>query len=158
MTGARRWRGVSIKSQRALIPVNEYSAEIVDIGVGRARLQQIAQAFEEPRRIVFGKKRGGIEAEIPRSRQRGVVNESASRIIRAAATAVGAVGIAGNSRDSGRGPERLGERQSVFLIWTAASLAANGHGEFAARHNHPAPPLCLQGLGKPRLGRRNFAG
>src|SRR6266849_212171 len=124
-------RGVSIKSERALMPVNEYSAEIVDIGVSRSRLKQITQAFEEPGGIVFGKKRGGIEAEIPRPRERGVVNKGASRIIRAAATAVGAVGIAGNCCDSRRGPERLGERQSVFLIRTAASLAANGHGEFA---------------------------
>src|SRR5260370_13678379 len=108
--------------------------------------------------MVWGKKRGGMDPEIARPRQRGVVDKSAGRIIGAAAAAVGAVGVAGNRRDSGRGPERLGERQSVFLIRTAASLAAKGHGEFAARHNDPAPPLCLQVLRKPRLGRRNLAG
>src|SRR5262245_25970922 len=140
------------------MPVNEYSAEIVDIGVSRSWSKQVAQAFEESSGIVFGEKRGGIESEVPRPRQRGVVNKGAGRIIGAAAAAVGAVGIAGNSRDPWRGPERLGERQSVFLVRAAASLAAQGYGEFAAGHNDPAPPLRLQVLRKPRLVRRNLAG
>src|SRR5215470_18879011 len=136
------------------MPVNEYSAEIVDIGVSRSRSKQVAQAFEERGGVVFGKKRGGIEAEAPRPRQRGVVNKGAGRIIGAAAASVGAVGITGNSRNPRRGPERLGERQRVFLVRTASALAAERHGEFAARHNNPAPPLRLQVLGKPRLVRR----
>src|SRR5258708_6258486 len=140
------------------MPVNEYSAEIVDISVSRSRSKQVAKAFEESRGIVLGKKRRGIESEVARPRKRGVINKSAGRIIGAAAAAVGAVGIAGNCRDSRRGPKRLGERQSVFLVRTAASLAAKGYGEFAARHNDPAPPLCLQVSGKLRLGRRNLAG
>src|SRR5258708_33961661 len=137
------------------MPVNEYSAEIVDIGVSRSRSKQVAQAFEESRGIVFGKKRRGIESEVPRPRQRGVINKSAGRIIGAAAAAVGAVGIAGNCRDSSRGPKRLGERQSVFLVRTAASLAAKGYGEFPARHNDPPRPLWLQVPGNPPLGPRH---
>ena len=114
------------------MPINEYSAEIVDIGVCRSRSKQITEAFEEPGGIVFGKKRGRIEAEAPGPRQRGIINKSASRIIRAAATAVGAVSIARNCGNSRRRVERLSERQSVFLIRTAAPLAANGYGELAA--------------------------
>src|SRR5215468_7128911 len=129
------------------MPVNDYSAEVVDIGVSRSRSKQVAQAFEESSGIVFGKKRGRIESEVPRPRQRGVVNKSAGRIIGAAAAAVGAVGIAGNRRNPRRSPERLSERQSVFLVRTAASLAAKRYSEFAARHNDPTPPLCLQVLG-----------
>src|SRR5215470_12306974 len=140
------------------MPVNEYSAEIVDIGVSRSRSKQVAQAFEERGGVVFGKKRGGIESELPRPRQRGVVNKGAGRIIGAAAASVGAVGITGNSRNPGRGAERLGERQRVFLVRTAAPPTAKGYGEFAAGHNDPAPPFCLQVLGKPRLVRRNLAG
>src|SRR5262249_36119100 len=140
------------------MPANEYSAEIVDIGISRSRLKQVTQAFEERGGIVLGKKRGRIEAELPRACERGVIDKGASWIIRSAATAVGAIGIAGDGRDPGRGPEPLGERQSVFLIRTAAAFATNRDGEFAARHDDPAPPLCLQVASKARLGRRNFAG
>src|SRR5579884_2321334 len=62
--------------------VNEYRAEIVDVGISRPGLQQVAQAFEKPGGIILGKKRGRVEAELARPRQRGVVDESAGRIVR----------------------------------------------------------------------------
>src|SRR5215475_3338902 len=37
------------------MPVNEDRPEIVDVGVSRSGLQQIAQAFKKTRRIVLGK-------------------------------------------------------------------------------------------------------
>src|SRR5260370_16260083 len=59
-------QGHSTKSERALMPVNEYSAEIVDIGVSRSRSKQIAQAFEESRAIVFDTKHRGIPSKVTR--------------------------------------------------------------------------------------------
>src|SRR5262249_8440996 len=113
--------------------VNEDRAEIVDIGVSRSGLKQVAQAFEKTGRIVFGKKRGRIQAKIKRPGQRGVVDKSTGRIIRATAAPVSAVGVARDGSDAGCRPQRLGERQGVFLIRAAAPFAADGDSEFAAR-------------------------
>src|SRR6185437_4617841 len=52
-----RWSGLSRGGSRR---VNDDGAEVVHVGVGRARLQQVAEPREEFGRIVVGEKRGGI--------------------------------------------------------------------------------------------------
>src|SRR5262252_664862 len=148
----------SSRHRPGLPPVNEYGAEIVDIGIGWSRLKQIAQAFEESGGVVFGKKRGGIEAKFLGAGERRVVNESAGWIVWIAGAAIGTVGVAGDCRNPGGAMELLGERESIFLIRTAAALAPNAYSELAARHNDAVPPLCLQLLGQPGLCSCHVAG
>src|SRR5215470_8139802 len=93
-----------------LLRVNENGTEIVQIGVSRPRLKQVTEAFEKSRGIVFGKKRGGIEAEFLSTSKRGVINESAGRIVRTSGAAISAVSVTGNCRNPGRPLERLRER------------------------------------------------
>src|SRR5262245_29329168 len=75
-------------------PVNEDGPEVVHVGQGGSRGEQIAQFLEEFRRIIVLKKGGRIEAEAARARERGGVDEGARGVLGVAAAAVGAVGVA----------------------------------------------------------------
>src|SRR4029077_12577428 len=66
-------------------PVNDDGAEIVNVGGGRCRREEIAKPREKTRGIVLGEKGGRIEAEGLRTRRRGGVDQGARRIVRAAA-------------------------------------------------------------------------
>ncbi len=65
--------------------VNEDGPEVVDVGVGRPRRQQIAKFLKEFRRIVVGKKGGRIEAEPAGPGERGLVDEGPGRVLGAPA-------------------------------------------------------------------------
>ena len=92
-----------------------------------------------------------IEAEALRARKRGRVDQGAGRIVRAAATAVGAVGVAGERRDARRAGKLARERQGIFLVRSAAALPAQRHGELAARQDDGAPSRALDLARKPRM-------
>ena len=83
-------------------PVNDDGAEVGHVGERRAGPEQIADAVEKPRGIVVGEKRGGIEAGGPGALKRRRVDKGAGRVVRAAAAAVGSVGIGGQRRDARR--------------------------------------------------------
>src|ERR1043166_7804339 len=55
-------------SRRFHLAVNEDGTEVIDVGEGWARAQQIAQALEEAPGVVVGKKHGRIEAKFFRAR------------------------------------------------------------------------------------------
>src|SRR5258708_16661108 len=87
--------------------VNEYGTEIIDIGVCRAGFQKVAQPFEKPRRIVVGKKGGGIEAELAGPRQRGFFDEGPCGVVGAAGAAIGSIGVPGDGANAWGALERL---------------------------------------------------
>src|SRR5580700_4200304 len=120
-------------------PVNDDGTEVGDVGECRARDEKVADAVEKPRGIVVGEKRGGIEAGGPGATKRRRVDEGPGRVVGAAATAVGSVGIRGQRRYAGGAVEVDGERQSVFLVGPAAAVAAQRDRELAAgKDDHPA--------------------
>src|SRR5215813_9851239 len=82
-------------SLNPLRSVNENSTEIIDVREGRARHQKVTQGTEKGGRIVVGEKGGRIEAKGPGAFGRRGVDKSPCRIVRAAAAAVGSIGIAG---------------------------------------------------------------
>src|SRR6188508_886264 len=87
-------------SRRFHLTVNEDGAEVIDVREGRAWGQEIAQALEEARGVVVGKKRGRIEAEFPCPWCGLAVHNGAGRIRCRAFAAVGAIGIGGERRDA----------------------------------------------------------
>src|SRR6476469_5850171 len=109
--------GISRRFHRA---VNEDGTEVIDVGEGGARAEKIVQAREKPGGVVVGKKRGRIEAEFARPRDRDAVHVGAGWVLGRAGAAVGAVGIAGKRRDAGGTGKMNGERQRVFLVRPAA--------------------------------------
>src|SRR6202521_5559048 len=112
--------------------VNEHHTQVVNVGAGRPRGQEIANAFEESGRIVVGEKTGGIETNGGGAGKRCFVDESAGGIGRPPAAAVGAVSIGGERRDPGRAAERQRQRQRIFLVGTAAAGALQRHRQLAA--------------------------
>src|SRR5262249_37295837 len=98
--------------------VNEDGPDVVHVGPGRARAQQISKPFKEFRRIIVIKEHGRIEAGHTRPRERGLVDQGASGILRRPAAAIGAVGVAGQRRDAGYAPKREGEGEGEFLVGT----------------------------------------
>src|SRR3984885_10313944 len=97
--------------------VNDDGAEISDVRKRRTRHEEIADAVEKPRGIVVGEKGGGIEAGGSGPYYGGFVDKGAGRVIRAAAAAVGSVGIGGHGRDSLGAVERVGGGQWLSLVW-----------------------------------------
>src|SRR5712692_8965251 len=94
----------------ALRPVNEDGAEVVDVGPGRSRAQEVAQPLEKSGRVVVGKKGGRIEAK-------------GAGALRAPRYAV----------------ERQRQGQREFLIGAPASVTADRNRQLAARQDHRAP-------------------
>src|SRR3954468_21020395 len=80
-------------SRRFRLAVNEDGAEVIDVREGGTRAKQIAQALEEARGVVVGKKRGRIEAKFPRPHCGFAVRIGAGRILGRAFAAVRAVGV-----------------------------------------------------------------
>src|ERR1051325_562961 len=92
-------------SRRFHVTVNEDGAEVIDVRESGTRTQQVAQAIEEPRGVVVGKKRGRIEAEFPCPRGCFSVNGGAGRVLCRPLAAISAVGVAGERRDRARAIE-----------------------------------------------------
>src|SRR5215470_19632763 len=124
--------------------INHDSAEIVHVGMGSTWSQKVANTGEEFGRIIVTKICSGVEAQLTGALQGRVVHIGAGRIVGAAHAAVGAVGVGGQACDAGLPAKRKGERQRVFLIGTAAPLAAHRHGELAAGQDNGAAALRLQ--------------
>src|ERR1043165_5304768 len=131
-------------SRRFLMTVNENGAEVVDVRERGTRAQQIAQALEETRGVVVGKKRGRIEAELPCPRGGFAVDRRAGRILRRAFAAVGAVGVAGKRRDALCAGEFDRQREGIFLVRPAAARAPDRHRELAAREDDAAAAGSLE--------------
>src|SRR4051812_12435660 len=125
-------------SRRFRLAVNEDGAEVIDVREGGTRAQHIAQALEEARGVVVGKKRGRIEAKCLRPGGGLAVHSGAGRVIGRAFAAVRAVGVGGERRNALRAGEFDRERERIFLVRPAAALTANGDRELAARENHGA--------------------
>src|SRR5438093_902079 len=137
--------------------VNDDGAKIIDVGGGGSRAEQIAEARKKLGGIVVGEKGGRIEAVCPGARHRGFVDQRAGRIIRAAGAAVGAVGVAGERRNSPRAGERARERQRIFLVRSAAAVSAQRDGELAARQDDGAAARRLRLAREPRVGGGDLA-
>src|ERR1700674_2996457 len=75
--------------------VNQHHTQVVNVGAGRPRGQEIAHAFEESARIVGGKKTGGIETNGGAAGKRSLGDEPAAGTAGPPAAAVGAVCIGG---------------------------------------------------------------
>src|SRR3954471_5880356 len=118
-------------SRRFRLAVNEDGAEVIDVREGGTRAKQIAQALEEARGVVVGKKRGRIEAKFAGVGGGLTIRSGARRIVGRAFAAVGAIGVGGERRNALRAVEFDRERQRVFLVRPATALAANRDGEFA---------------------------
>src|SRR3954452_20553857 len=114
-------------SRRFRLAVNEDGAEVIDVREGGTRAKQIAQALEEARGVVVGKKRGRIEAKFLRPHCGLAIHSGAGRIVGRAFAAVGSVGIGGQRRDTLRSGECDGERERIFLVRPAAALATDRH-------------------------------
>src|ERR1043165_8381707 len=92
-------------SRRFHRAVNEDGAEVIDVGEGWARAEKIAQALEEARGVVVGKKHGRIEAERLRSRGGSSVHKGAGRILRRTFAAVRSVRVTSEGGDALRAGE-----------------------------------------------------
>src|SRR4051812_18337617 len=125
-------------SRRFRLAVNEDGAEVIDVREGGTRAKQIAQALEEARGVVVGKKRGRIEAKFPRPQGGLAVDSCAGRIVGRTLAAVSAVCIPSKRRNAVRPLECNGERRRIFLVRPAAALATDRHPEFAARQDDGA--------------------
>ena len=88
-------------SRRFRLAVNEDGAEVIDVREGGTRAKQIAQALEEARGVVVGKKRGRIEAELLGPRHGIALHIGAGGIVGRARPAIRAVSIARECRDAG---------------------------------------------------------
>src|ERR1043165_9094223 len=85
-------------SRRFRLAVNEDGTEVIDVGEGWARAQEIAQALEEARGVVVGKKHGRIEAEASRTCGGLAVQGGARGIVRRPFAAVRSVRVARERR------------------------------------------------------------
>src|ERR1044072_4283075 len=112
-------------SRRFHLAVNEDGAEVIDVRECGTRPEQAAQALEEARGVVVGKKRGRSEAESGGLRGGLAVREGTRLVVRRAFSTVGAVGIGGERGDAVRAGEPNRQRQRVFLVRPAAALAAD---------------------------------
>src|ERR1051325_1013947 len=118
-------------SRRFHVTVNEDGAEVIDVGEGGARTQQVAQALEEARGVVVGKKRGRIEAKFLGPGDRLAVDDRPGRVIGRAAPAVRTVGVGGKGRDAARARKADAERERIFLVRPAAPVfVPDCDGEF----------------------------
>src|SRR5437764_13805719 len=123
---AANWaiRIITLRISRWFQPaVNEDGAEVIDVGEGGARAEEMAQAFEKAGGVVVGKKRGRIEAELLGARHGVALHIGAGGIVGRARPTIRAVGIARQCRDAGCPRKFDGERQRVFLIRSAAAPA-----------------------------------
>src|SRR5262245_35105056 len=145
-------------SREFLRTVNDDSPEVVHVGQRRSWRHKIAESFEEFGRIVVVKKDGRIEAEAARPAERAGVDEGAGGVLRRPAAAIGAVGIARERRDAFSRTERDRERQRIFLVGPAATLAAQRHGELATGQDHGAAALCREIARDLRVGGGDLAG
>src|SRR5215211_2911680 len=93
-------------------------AAVIDVGSGRSAGDEVAETLEETCRIVLGEKRRRVEPERPRALERGVVDDRAG-------------GVGGERRDARPAVERDGERERIFLVRPAATLASHRDGELA---------------------------
>src|ERR1700761_6392510 len=118
--------------------VNDNGAEVGDVGERRAGREQVADAVEKPRGIVVGKKRGRIEAVRLGPCQGRIVDKGASRVVRPAATAVGAVGVGRKRRYPFGAAEMDGKRQRIFLVGSALAVSLERDRKFAARQEDDA--------------------
>src|SRR5262249_34571668 len=130
-------------------PVNEGGAKVGDVGERRARYKQVADSVEKPRGIVVGEKRGGIEAEPFGPYQGRIVDKRSGRVVRPAPAAVSSIGIGRECCNAFGAGEVNGERQRIFLVWTAATAAFEGHGQLAAREDRDAAAARPMGAGHP---------
>src|SRR5262245_1350685 len=119
-------------------PVNEYGTEIIDIRESWPRRHQAPQAGKKSGRIVVGEKRGRIEAESGRPGGVGRFHVGPGGVPRTAAAPVGTVGIGRKRRDAGAVLQREREGERIFLVRTAAPLAADRDGQFPARQDDGA--------------------
>src|SRR5712675_3181342 len=112
--------------------IDQDSAEIVHVGVGRPRCQKVVKAGEEFGRIVVTKVGGGIEAECAGALEGRVVHIGPGGVVRAAHAAVGAIGIACQAGDAGFAIERESKCQRIFLIRAAPPFAAHRDSQLTA--------------------------
>ena len=108
--------------------VDDYGTEIIDIGECRSGGQEVAQPLEEPRGVVFGKKGGGIEAELCGAGQGGRVDEGPCRVVGAAGAAIGAVGVPRDRGYAWGAFERAGDRDKARIYYEkllAVAVAAD---------------------------------
>src|SRR3954471_9481392 len=108
--------------------VNDNGAKIIDVGARGACLDEIADPGKKTCGVVVRKKMGRIEAKRTGPFQRGFVDSGPGRVVGRARAAIGAIGVAGQRRNTRRAAQRHGERQGVFLIRAAPALAADRHG------------------------------
>src|SRR5437588_4298426 len=92
-------------SRRFRLAVNEDGAEVIDVREGGTRAKQIAQALEEARGVVVGKKRGRIEAKFAGAGGGLAIHGGDGRIVGRAFAAVGAIGVGGERRNAARAVE-----------------------------------------------------
>src|SRR6476660_6385595 len=101
-------------SRRFHLTVNEDRPEVIDVGEGGARTQEVAQTFEKACGVVVGKKRGRIEAKFPCPRGGLAVHIGSGRILRRTSATIGTISIAGQRRDSVCAGKCDGEGQRIF--------------------------------------------
>src|SRR5690348_9993898 len=117
-------------SRRFHLAVNEDGAEVIDVGEGWAWDQEIAQALEEARGVVVGKKHGRIEAELLRPRGSFSVHTGSGRILRGTCATIRSVSIACKGGDPPRAGKRKRQRQRILLVGATATFAADCHRQF----------------------------
>src|ERR1043165_4674923 len=127
--------------------VNEDGAEVIDVGESGAGAQEVAESFEKSGRVVVGKKRGRMEAELPRACHGVAIGVSPRGVAGRAGPAVGAVGVGGERRNAARARKRDRQRERVFLVRPAAALAVDRDGQLAARQDDGAAARALEIVG-----------
>src|SRR2546423_1428276 len=101
LASRRTIRIIALRTSRGFhLAVNEDGAEVIDVGEGGARAEEIAQALEKSSGIVVGKKGGRIEAEFTCPRGRRAIDVSAGGIVGRTRAAIGAVRVSGQRRDA----------------------------------------------------------
>ena len=96
------------------------SVTLVNVGPG---VNKSPMPLKNPVESLSARNAAGSRPAARGPRQGGVVDKGAGGVVRAAAAAVGAVGIGGQRGNALGAVEMDGERQRIFLVGAAAAAA-----------------------------------
>ena len=124
------------------------SLTFVKVGPGVSRSPS---GVKKPVELLSARKAAGSRPSARARAAVGAVHARAGGVFRRAGAAIGAVGIAGQRVNPFFPVERERQSQRIFLVRSAAALAADRHGELAAGQDHGAAALPAQSLRRLRL-------
>ncbi len=138
--------------------VDQYGAEVVDVGIGRTRRQQVAEAGEKSRRSRCPQETRPDRGQAPAPWRRSCRRQRPRPDRGAASAAIGAVGIGRQPGDAAACRRGRAPAPAHIPDWgRRGRCPRDGDGQFAARKDDGAPACRLQLAGERGMRGRDVA-